>query len=45
MALTVVLAAMERPYPGPMNPRARRFIVSGVLVGLVLLVALTALLR
>ena len=40
-----VVAVAGRPYPGPMNPRARRFIVSGVLVGLVLLVALSALLR
>jgi hypothetical protein len=44
MADTVVLRASGRPYPGSMNPRARRFIVSGVLVGLVLLVAVSALL-
>jgi hypothetical protein len=30
------------PYPGPMNPRARRLIVSGVLGGLVLIVVITA---
>lgn len=45
MRATVVLGAPAHPYPGPMNPRARRWIVSGVLVGLVLLVALSALLR
>jgi hypothetical protein len=30
------------PYPGPMNPRARRLIVSAVLGGLVLIVVITA---
>jgi hypothetical protein len=30
------------PYPGPMNPRTRRLIVSGVLGGLVLIVVITA---
>jgi hypothetical protein len=45
MGVTVVLDASARPYPGSMNPRARRFIVSGVLVGLVLIVAVAALLR
>jgi hypothetical protein len=30
------------PYPGPMNPRVRRLIVSGVLGGLVLIVVLAA---
>ena len=31
-----------RSYPGPMNPRVRRLIVSGVLGGLVLIVVLAA---
>jgi hypothetical protein len=44
MAHTLVLATSTRPYPGLMNPRARRLIVSGVLVGLLLIVALAALL-
>jgi hypothetical protein len=30
------------PYSGPMNPRVRRLIVSGVLGGLVLIVVLAA---
>ena len=30
------------PYSGPVNPRVRRLIVSGVLGGLVLIVVLTA---
>ena len=32
----------SRPYPGRLNPRVRRLIVSGVLGGLVLIVLLTA---
>ena len=36
---TVVLSG---PYPGPMNPRVRRLIVSGVLGGLVLIVVVAA---
>lgn len=32
-------------YSGPMNPRTRRLIVSGVLVGLVLIVIVAALLN
>ena len=34
--------APARSYPGPMNPRVRRLIVSGVLGGLVLIVVLAA---
>jgi hypothetical protein len=30
------------PYPGPMNPRVRRLIVSGVLGSLILIVVVTA---
>jgi hypothetical protein len=37
-----VVAALPRPYSGPMNPRVRRLIVSGVLGGLVLIVVLAA---
>ena len=37
-----VVAGLPRTYPGPMNPRVRRLIVSGVLGGLVLIVVLAA---
>ena len=35
-------AETQPPYPGRMNPRVRRLIVSGVLGGLVLIVVVTA---
>ena len=41
-AMREQLQKKEAAYPGPMNPRVRRLIVSGVLGGLLVIVVVTA---
>ena len=41
-AMREQLKKRRPPYPGPMNPRVRRLIVSGVLGGLLVIVVVTA---
>ena len=40
---TVVCGPVQATYPDRVNPRARRIIVSGVLIGLVVIVVIAAL--